>query len=441
MQKNLKYFIYTFGCQMNISDSQRIASFLQKNNCSPASSEKEADLIIANMCSVRQSAVDRVFGLGKIIPNLKKQNPNLKTVLTGCILPEDFKKSAKFFDYILPIKKLRQWPELLKKESQYLPIDRTEADCSYLETKPEYENKFSVLIPISNGCDNFCTYCAVPYTRGKLVSRNYKDILEEAENAIKNGAKEIWFLGQNVNDYDWKGSSFASLLEAINGLEGNFWIRFASPHPKNFSDTTIETVARCKKIAPYISLPLQSGSNEMLRRMNRPYNINDYNAIVKRLRKSFKSQRQGLEGELALATDIIVGYPGETRDQFEETVKVMDSIKYDMAYIAQYSPRPGTRAAYIPDNVSKDEKEKRWQKLTERLEKSALAKNKIFINHIVDVLINEQRENIILGKSRHFKTVKIKIPEKSAEKNYIGQFVKAEINKALPWGLEGKLVK
>lgn len=441
MENHLKYFIHTFGCQMNISDAERISAVLEKIGYSPASNEKEADLIVAVMCSVRQSAVDRIFGMAKNISEIKIKNPNLKTVLTGCILPEDFKKSVKIFDYILPIKKLSQWPEMLREENQYQAIDRMETDCSYLAIKPKYKDNFSVSIPISNGCDNFCTYCAVPYTRGKLVSRSHKAILEEAENAIKNGAKEIWLLGQNVNDYNWKGINFAKLLEMVNALEGSFWIRFTSPHPKNFSDATIETIARCRKIAPYLSLPLQSGSNEVLRRMNRPYTVNDYNAIVKRIRKSFKSQRPGLEGDPALATDIIVGYPGEIKKQFEETAKMMSDIKYDMAYIAQYSPRPGTRAAYIPDNVAKAEKQKRWEKLTEILERTALDRNKIFVGHAVEVLIKEQRKDVILGKSRHFKTVKIKIPQDLEGKKFIGKFVKAEINKALPWGLEGELVK
>jgi len=440
MQNNLKYFIYTFGCQMNASDSERAAALLEKIGYQPAQNEQEADLIIANMCSVRQSAVDRVLGLGKIFPELKAKNPNLKTALTGCVLIDDFKKSGKLFDYVLPIKNLAQWPELLKEEKASQPIDRADADCSYLKMEPKYANKFSILIPISNGCDNFCTYCAVPYTRGELVCRNYKDILEEVKLAIKNEAKEIWLLGQNVNDYNYDRINFAKLLEMINDLPGDFWIRFTSPHPQNFSDGMIAAIARCQKITPYISLPIQSGDNEVLKRMNRPYTANGYKTLVQKIRKAFQSQRRGLEREVALATDIIVGYPGETRNQFEETAKLMDVIKYDMAYIAQYSPRPGTVSARIPDNVSKVEKEQRWQHLTEILKRTALARNKIFVDQIVEVLIDEQRETLILGKSRHFKTVKIKISKETAEKNFVGQFVKAKITKALPWGLEGILI-
>ncbi len=246
---------------------------MEKIGYIPASSEQEADLIIANMCSVRQSAVDRVLGFGKIFPGLKAKNPNLKIALTGCVLMEDFKKSDKLFDYVLPIKNLAQWLELLKEEKASQPIDRENADCSYLKMEPKYANKFSVLIPISNGCNNFCTYCAVPYTRGGLVCRDCKDILEEIEKAVKNGAKEIWLLGQNVNDYNCGRVSFAKLLEMINDLPGNFWIRFTSPHPKNFSDEMIAAIARCQKVTPYLSLPIQSGDNEMLKRMNRPYTV------------------------------------------------------------------------------------------------------------------------------------------------------------------------
>jgi len=439
MKNDLKYFIFTFGCQMNKSDSERIAALLEKTGYQPAETENEADLIIANMCSVRQSAVDRVLGFGKIFPGLKAKNPKLKTVLTGCVLMEDFKKTDKLFDYILPIKNLAKWPEYLKEEKFALPNNRSQKECSYLEMEPKYSSKFSVFIPISNGCNNFCSYCAVPFTRGPLVARDFKDILEEIERAIKNGAKEIWLLGQNVNDYYCDGVSFAKLLEVINDMPGDFWIRFISPNPQNFYDEMITAASRCKKVAPYISLPLQSGDDDTLKKMNRPYKAGGYKVLAGKLRKAFSSQRQGLEKELALSTDIIVGFPGESKHQFQNTARLMDEIKYDMAYIAQYSPRPGTYAAKIPDNVSKVEKQKRWDHLTEILKKTALNKNKLFIGNTVEVLIDEQRDGLILGKSRHFKTVKIKIGEELAGKNFIGQFVKAKITEALPWGLEGEL--
>ena len=439
MENNLKYFIFTFGCQMNKADSERIAALLEKTGYEPAENEKDADLIVANMCSVRQSAVDRVLGFGKLFPELKAKNPNLKTVLTGCVLIEDFKKSGKLFDYVLPIKRLAKWPEYLKEENFSMPSDPFQKDCAYLELPPKHSSKVSVYIPISNGCNNFCAYCAVPYTRGPLVCRDFKDILIEAEQAVKNGAKEIWLLGQNVNDYFCDGVSFAKLIEVINDIPGDFWIRFASPHPQNFYDEMITAVSRCKKVAPYISLPLQAGDDDTLKKMNRPYKVGGYRVLVNKLRKAFSSQRQGLEKELALSTDVIVGFPGESKHQFNNTARLMDEIKYDMAYIAQYSPRPGTHAARIPDNVSKVEKEKRWEHLTEILKKTALNKNKLFVGNTVEVLVDEQREGFLLGKSRHFKTVKIKIGKEAAEKNFIGQFVKADITEALPWGLEGEL--
>jgi len=426
---------------MNKSDSERISALLEKAGYRPAENEKEADLIVVNMCSVRQSAVDRVLGFGKIFPDLKAKNPKLKTVLTGCVLMEDFKKSDKLFDYILPIKRLSKWPEYLKEEKFAMPTDHFQKDCVYLEMEPKYSNKYSVSVPISNGCNNFCTYCAVPYTRGPLVARDFKDILEEVERAVKNGAKEIWLLGQNVNDYFCDGVSFAKLLEVINDMPGDFWIRFISPNPQNFYDEMITAVSRCKKVAPYISLPLQAGDDDTLKKMNRPYKVGGYKVLVRKLRKAFSSQRQGLEGELALSTDIIVGFPGESKHQFNNTARLMDEIKYDMAYIAQYSPRPGTQAARIPDNVSKAEKQKRWDHLTEILKKTAFNRNKLFVGNIVDVLIDEQRDGMILGKSRHFKTVKIRISEDLAKKNFVGQFVKAKIIEALPWGLGGELAE
>ena len=438
MENNLKYFIITLGCQMNKSDSERIAAMLEKRGYQPAAKEADADLIIMNTCSVRQSAMDRVFGLAKNLTEIKKKNPRLKTVLTGCVLPEDFKKTQKMFDYILSIKNLSQWPEYFGQEQFFQAFDMTQKECSYFNQKPKYSNSYSVFIPISSGCSNFCSYCAVPYTRGPLVSRSYKEVMIEVENAINNGAKEIWLLGQNVNDYNDKGINFAKLLKMINELPGNFWIRFTSPHPKDFTSEMIEALARSKKMTPYFNLPMQSGDDEVLLRMKRLYKIGEYKSLVKRIRAAFSSQRQGLEKELALSTDIITGYPGETRDQYVSTLKAMEEVGYDMAYIAKYSPRPGTVSSWLPDNVSQKEKDTRWKYLTQLLEKTALAKNKKFLGETIEVLIDEQRKDVILGKSRHFKTVKIRLPKDNSE-NFTGQFVKAKITAALAWGLEGDL--
>jgi tRNA-2-methylthio-N6-dimethylallyladenosine synthase len=451
----MKYFIITFGCQMNKSDSERIAGVLEEMGYQEASKENEADLILVNMCSVRQSAVDRVYGLAQKFKKLQTSNIKPRTVLTGCISKRDFLKFENFFDFILPIKTLNLWPEILKKEKFHFLPDQREKNfiekfsCQYLKTKPKYEKIFSVFIPISTGCNNFCSFCIVPFVRGPLVCRDHQEILEEAKEAVKNGAKEIWLLGQNVNDYKFKMQNakckmtnqnskfgnFAKLLRMVNDIPGDFWIRFTSPHPKNFSDELIETMAKCQKVTPYLNLPVQSGDDEILKRMNRPYTTKQYKNLVKKIRAAFKKYRKGLEKEIAISTDIIVGFPGETEKQFQNTVKLFKEIKFDMGYIAQYSPRPGTAAEKMKDDVPKKEKERRWKVLSEVLKETALEKNKKFIGKEIEVLPEEYKDGFLIGKCRHYKTVKFE-----GDKNLIGNFVKIKILDALPWGLKGKII-
>ena len=427
----MKYFIVTYGCQMNKSDSERIASALNKIGYKPASRIDEADLIVVNMCSVRQSAVDRVYGLNTQFQKLKKRNKKLKTALCGCISKRDEKKFEKYFDYILSIKTLNHWKEFLREEKCfYYPPSRDSNFCEkftnqYLKLEPVYSDKFSVFIPISVGCNNFCTFCVVPYARGPEINRNHKEIIKEAETAIENGAKEIWLLGQNVNSYRSGSINFAKLLKLVNEIPGNFWIRFTSPHPKDFSDELIEAIKSCGKVTNYLNLPVQAGDNEILKKMNRPYTVEHYKKLVKKIRNKIP--------DICLSTDVIVGFPGETKKQFENTCKLFKEIKFDMAYIAQYSPRPGTAAEKMGDNVSKKEKERRAKIINEILKKTALENNKKYIGKTVEVLVEKAEKGFLIGKTRSYKTVKFK-----GAKNLVGKFSKAEITDASPWGLKGE---
>ncbi len=440
-----KYYIITYGCQMNKNDSERIAGFLEKHNWKKSSVMKEANLIIINMCSVRQSAVDRVYGKIKQLTKIKKEKPKTKTLLTGCILKKDFEKFKKFFDYILSIKSLPKWTNFLKNEKYFYYPYPQEEKIDYLKIKPQYTNKISAFIPISIGCDNACTYCAVPYTRGKLICRDYKEIIKETKQLIKNGYKEIWLLGENVNNYKFKIKEekkekfidFADLLKKINEIPGNFWIRFTSPNPADFSEKTIRTIAKLEKVTPYLNLPFQSGDNEILRKMNRKYTVEEYKKLVLKIRQAFKKYRQGLDKYVSISTDIIVGFPGETKKQFNNTLKLMKEIKFDMAYIAKYSPRPGTSAAKLEDNIPPKEKERREKILTDTLVKTALENNKKFIGNKVKVLIEEKKDNFLLGKTLHYKTVKI---EENKE-DLIGSFQKVKIKDAFLWGLKGSLIR
>jgi tRNA-2-methylthio-N6-dimethylallyladenosine synthase len=330
----MRYHIITFGCQMNESDSERIAKNLENKGYKPAPDMAKADLVVVNMCSVRQSAVDRVFGLGQKLSKLKSQNSNLKTVLTGCVIAKDKIKFKKIFDSV-------------RKQPWF---------HSYAPSK---------YIPISSGCNNFCAYCVVPHTRGKLVCRNHEDIVKDVKNAAKNGVKEIWLLGQNVNDYEIKNQkskikiNFAKLLKSVNDIPGDFSIRFTSPNPADFSDELIEVMAKCEKIAKYLNLPVQSGDDKILKIMNRRYTVEQYKNLVQKIRKKIP--------DINLSTDVIVGFPGETKKQFENTAKLFKEIKFNIAYISKYSPRQGTAAFRLKDNVPILEKKRREQCLRKLL--------------------------------------------------------------------------
>lgn len=336
-----KYFIFTLGCQMNISDSQRIAQKLDNLGYKSAA-EKGADLVIVNACSVRQHAVDRIWGKIKIW-----QNANKKIMITGCVLPQDKKKLAEKNIVFFNIKDL---PKILKQSEIK----------DYFNIRPKMSGKIAY-IPIMTGCDNFCSYCAVPYTRGREASRPMKDIIIEVENALNAGFKNILLLGQNVNSYckrtcgyNTKSNNFdfIQLLKIIDEIPKDFQFNFISSNPHDMSEEIILTLAKLKKWPHELHLPMQSGDDEILRKMNRKYTSNQYLKLVLKLRSQIS--------DLQLSTDIIIGFPSETKKQFENTVKICKKINFDKAYIAQYSPRPGTAAAKLKDDVPKVEKKRRW---------------------------------------------------------------------------------
>jgi len=400
-----KYHIITFGCQMNKSDSERIASFLNRKGMKQ-SPLKQADLVIVNMCSVRQKAADRVYGKVNQLKKLK-----CKTILTGCILKKDREKLKKHFNQILDIKELPNW--FGKSNS-----------CSYLKIPPLYSSFPCAFVPVSTGCNNFCAYCCVPQTRGKEKQRPRKDIIKEVKTAISKGFKEIWLLGENVNSY----KNFSELLKKINSLKGNFWIRFTSPNPKDFSLKLIKTISKCEKLTPYLNLPLQSGDNKILKKMNRNYTRENYLKLVRTIKKQIP--------DISLSTDIIVGFPTETEQAFQNTKKVMEKVKFDMAYVSQYSERHGTAACLLKNDVPKKEKQRRESVLTKALEKTAKQNNKRFLNKIVKVLPMEYKKGFLFGKSLHYKTVKFK-----GGKELIGKFCNVKITKTDSFGLKGELPK
>ncbi len=325
----MNYYIKTFGCQQNESDSERIAAFLENKGHKKAGKLEEADLIVVNACSVRQTAIDRIFGLKKKFKDLKA-----KKILTGCIIKSDKLKFNEFFDEVIDIKKLLG--------NQYLSI------------KPRCQASASVYLPIMTGCDNFCSYCVVPYTRGREVSRSIDEIIREFKDFVKKGYKEIILLGQNVNSFK---PSFVDLLKTLNRIPGNFKIKFLTNHPKDMSDELINSIAECEKIEKEIHLPIQSGDNKILKEMNRKYTVEHYKKLISKIYKKIPGVK--------ITTDVIVGFPGETERQFQNTVKLFKESSYHKAYINKYSPRAGTAAYHLKDDVPQAEKKRRWRILNE----------------------------------------------------------------------------
>ncbi len=432
MEKIKTYHIETHGCQMNLSDSERTASLFESFGLKNSPKNK-ANLVVINSCSVRQSAENKIYG--EII-NLKKLRPIPKIVVTGCVAARNPKKIAKLADYVLNIKELYCWPkkmELSKKNTK---------QKLYFSVPAKHSSSFHAYVPISNGCNNFCTYCVVPYSRGREISRPQKEILRETEKLVKTGYKAITLVGQNVNSYGKdlsKKINFVRLLKEIEKIakkySPNLWLWFLTSHPKDMSDELISFVGKSKIICPYIHLPIQNGDNEILKKMNRKYTRENYLQVFKKIKNKIS--------DAAFSTDIIVGFPGETKKQFENTVALFKQVKFDMAYIAEYSPRPGTAAARLRDNVSLKEKKRRHQILDNLLKKTSLEKNKKLIGKVVEVLIEKQKNNAFFGKTKTLKTVIIKTNPSTLfgtnKKIAIGDIVKVKITKVRDFALEGKI--
>jgi len=392
---------------MNESDSERIAHILKTANHKSAPDINGADLIVVNMCSVRQSAVNRIYGLSKKLADIKKNKPELKTILTGCILKADRKKMENKFDQIISIQDI---------DCLFSPVSTEH----YLSALPLYSSSFSAYVPIMTGCNNFCSYCVVPYVRGRECSRPASEIIAEIQKIIKKGYREIILLGQNVNSYKNKnGQHFPQLLKAIHNIPGNFWLSFITSHPKDFSDELIEIMANSPKICPYLHLAVQSGDNQILKKMNRNYTIEQYKKIISKIRQKIP--------QINISTDIIVGFPGETKKQFAHTKKLMKKIKFDMAYIAQYSPRPNTNAAKLKDNISTKEKKKRDKILNQILTKTALQNNQKYIGQKTEALVI----NPYQAKTKSFKKIKLDKPAVP------GAFISCQITAAQAWRLIG----
>lgn len=462
----MKYFLLPLGCQMNQSDTERVKTILQGMGFMPTENEDEATILGIIACSVRQKGIDKVYS--RIMKwNEMKNRKNCITFVSGCILPADRERFLKLFDLVFTMNDLPDLPDMIRQYGIVIPTSQQSIANSqqpivniqrplvplfnkkdkinpsanmdrFWVIEPDHISEFEAFIPIQNGCNKFCTYCAVPYTRGREVSRKSEDILTELKELVQKDYKIITLLGQNVNSYglDKKGEeiNFAELLRRIgeygNGVDKEFWVYFTSPHPRDMSDEVIEVISQYKCLAKQIHLPIQSGDNAMLDRMNRKHTIDDYRHIIHTIRR--------LLPEATIFTDIIVGFTGETEEEFENSRKAMEEFKYNMAYIAQYSVRPGAVASTWADDVPKSVKKKRYHILTDELMKHSLVYNQGLVGKTLKVIVNgtDRNKAYLTGYTEG----KIVIRFKSNDKSLIGKIVNVEVTSATPLSIEGNLV-
>ncbi len=449
-----KYCVLTYGCQMNHSDSERLAAFLNNYDFSPTTEMAEAELIIFNTCSIKQKAEDKVLGQMRKVEKLKRTNKNLKLGITGCMTrvasskhsrtKDELFKLIPHLDVCFPIKDLPKLGSLLKEvDPSFAELEQKEADLgNYFKIAPKYKTPFQAYLPIMTGCDKFCTYCIVPYSRGREQSRSIADVYAEALKIVANGGLEITLLGQNVNSYglswadkksgifDYETPPFVQLLRKLDQIPGLKRLRFTSPHPQDMCEQVVDAIAELETLMPYIHLPLQSGSDHILKKMNRNYDTKKFSEIVDYIRKKMP--------DCTISTDIIVGFCGESEEDFQQTYDYFKKITFDLAFISQYSARKNTVAGLLKkDDVPQEVKKARWHKLNDLLKENSIEKNAYFQGKTVQVLVEKylEREDLLRGRSEHYKEVVFK-----GSKELIGQIIPVRIAKSLEWRLLGELV-
>ena len=430
---------------MNLSDGERVTSVLDEAGYTWTDNEEEAGLIGILACSVRQKAIDKVYSrISKW--NKWKNHKNLVSFISGCILPNDHDKFLKLCDITFQMKDSPKLPEMISQYGITTPKNlhpsfdpHNENIEEFWHVQPSYQSSFEAFIPIQNGCDKFCTFCAVPYTRGREVSRPSKEIVAEVALLAAQGYKSITLLGQNVNSYglDKKGEelTFAQLLAEIGEL-GNkskkeFWVYFTSPHPRDMNEDVIEVIAKYKCLGKQIHLPMQSGDDKVLMRMNRKHNMERYRGLIQSIRRIIP--------EATIFTDIIVGFTGETEEQFENTRLAMEEFKFNMSYTAIYSPRPGATSHRWVDDIPQEEKKRRLHVLTNELRKHNLPFNKKMIGKTVRVLVRgtDRKEGFLSSYTEG----KLIVRFASENQNLIGKFADVKITSATDFSMEGELVE
>ena len=408
------YYIWTIGCQMNKAESERIASLLEQAGHTLSQTPDDADVIVLNSCVVRQSAETRIVNKIRSLKPMKQLHPDKLLAVTGCLVNSDAGHLHKAFPYVNYFFKPGALPPWVATPSSVLPAQPSPG----------------IYIPIIQGCDNFCAYCIVPFRRGREKSRPLAEIVCEAQEVVRRGAKEVTLLGQNVDSYGHDLTDkpdLAGLLEELNAVDGLARIRFLTNHPKDMSDRLTDAIARLDKVCEHLNLPVQSGSNEILKAMRRGYTVEQYRALVARIREKVP--------EIALSTDVIVGFPSETNEQFQETANFLAEVRFDTVHVAAYSPRPGTIAAReLEDNVPPKEKKSRLITIEKLQEKIATEINAGLFGKTVEVLVDSQNKGKWQGRTRSAKLVFF-----SDKNDCSGKLVNITIEKTSPWSLQGKI--
>ena len=438
--KGKKYFIKTYGCQMNVHDSEEIKKILENLGYTEIEDYEQADLIILNTCAIRENAHDKVFGFLGRCKHLKKTNKDLIIGLCGCMAQEEnvvkeIREKHKYIDIVFGTHNMNELPDMLMNfyGKQSINVYSKEGDVIEFGNLYKRDSKITAWVNIMYGCDKFCTYCIVPYTRGKQRSRKSEDILKEVKELKEQGYKEITLLGQNVNAYgkDLDGEiEFSKLLEKVSDI-GIERIRFVTSHPWDFTDKMIDVIASRENIMPYIHLPLQSGSNKILKLMGRRYTKEEYLELFNKIRSTVKNA--------SITTDIIVAFPGETEEDFNDTLDVVNTCKYDGAFTFIYSPRENTPAAKMKNDLTEAEKEDRLHRLNELVNKYSKESNERMLNTIQKVLVisvSEKDSNKVCGYTENMKLVNVTAPMDT-----IGQIINVKITDAKSFSLDGEIIE
>ena len=382
------YFIETYGCQMNVADSELVSALLTREGFSETKDIHTADAIFVNTCAIREHAEDKVHSRLGYYHQIKRKNPKTIIGVLGCMaqnLKEEILESKPFVDIVLGPDSYRRLPEMIRErsnESSHLVDTKLSRFEVYDDMFPSRNKGINAWISIMRGCDKFCTFCIVPFTRGRERSRSIEGIVQEAAQAVSDGFIEVTLLGQNVNSYHHEGQKFHELLDAVAQIPGLKRIRYTSPHPEDMTQDVLNIMAKYDNICNYVHLPLQAGNDKVLNRMNRTYTKDQFLARVNQIRNTLPN--------VGISTDIIVGFPGENEAEFQETMDVMEVVKFDSAFTFKYSSRPGTKAAEFDDHVPEDEKQHRLERLIEMQQKHTLFRNKAIVGRVEMVLVEKE---------------------------------------------------